>query len=212
MLTLPDAAWDLLRIHNDWASKGALPHEMALAGSHHAIPWQKYPRKGCGTSLKKPHVEYFWHTHGDEEGIGGPEAGHFHIFLRETPSSDAIHLIGLSVGKNGLPQSLFCPNLWVTDDSVPPCSTDLLARLDYSEWPSRGRMAPVSFWLETLLFVFRQEMEGVLTRKDAIIHDLLQSGARDQLDSGEWILSSSPLRFFESIESLVGSPTGLHQD
>lgn len=208
LLDKPSAAWKLLELHENWASKGALSYQIALAGASAQEDWRKYPRKGAGRGIPDPHIEYFWHSHPRDEtpSISQPsreiEAGHFHVFFRQEPSEAAIHIIGVSVGLNGFPQALFAPNPWVTGDSVPD-SQSILSSLANAAWPSKGRPAPISSWLHALLSLYQEEILAVFMERDAIIQRLSEQSQSDLYANSEWILSSQKISLLESIQKAI---------
>ncbi len=78
-----------------------------------AEPWRLYP-DDSGIFDRRTHCQFYYHAHDD----GRDEDGHFHT-VRLFPDH-TVHLVAISMARDGWPQGLFTVNYWVTGDSWEP--------------------------------------------------------------------------------------------
>ncbi len=132
---------------------------------------------------EETHAQYYYHAH---RGIAG-EHGHFHTFLRQgaipenvkpvpykgdtkwPEGSDAVcHLVAISMDVYGFPIGLFTTNRWVTDE-VWYAAEDVIRMLDRFEIDHAYPSWPVNLWITAMFRLFRPEIEGLISQRDAAI-------------------------------------------
>lgn len=116
-------------------------------------PYTHYPYDG-GISDEKTGYRIFFHAHRPNE------YGHFHTFATDE-NGDLIHLVLISMDKEGVPIALATVNRWVTDDKY--VKADVLNKL------------LDNFQMDSNLFVERRIVEFVYNTLNAykdLIYDL----------------------------------------
>ena len=81
-----------------------------IRGDQPAEPWRLYPGE-AGVFDRRTRYQFYYHAHGD----GREEDGHFHtvrLFADHT-----VHLVAISMRRDGWPQALFTLNLWAIGDA-----------------------------------------------------------------------------------------------
>jgi hypothetical protein len=145
------------------------------------IQWDHYPENDVVD--RKTKSRFFYHCHPPEER-GAGEHGHFHLFLSKesvanTASlaapedlsinrADVVHIIALSVDKNGIPIDLFSVNRWVTDEWLYP-HADIVSALDYFNLEKADGDPLVNAWMTALVFLARPLIANLLAERDAIL-------------------------------------------
>ena len=154
------AAQELANIQMRYAETGRTLNEAALCGAKDFIEWQHYPMN----DLVDEHsgYEFYYHAHSADEMPNG-EHGHFHVIKRNTQSFH--HLIGISLDQKGLPVRLFTTNQWVTGEEMVDSGTAINLIKEF-ELTAKGRMAPVSKWINALIQLFTVEIESLLLERD----------------------------------------------
>jgi hypothetical protein len=137
-------------------------------------PYTHYPYDG-GISDEKTGCRIFFHTHRSDE------YGHFHTFATDE-KGELIHLVLISMDKDGKPLALSTVNRWVTDDKY--VKADVL------------KLLLDNFQMDSKLFVEQRVVEFVYNSLNAykdIIYNLFEK--RD-----EWIVDYVNKNFSEPFE------------
>lgn len=124
--------------------------------------------------------QYFYHWHADR---GDVEIGHFHTFLR-LEKNEATHVVAISMSDESTPISLFCTNLWVTDEHMMPASV-LAEQLHQFEITHANPSWPVNRWVTAMLVLFRPQVSFLLHHRDERLNEVAQDSGRtlDQVKS-----------------------------
>ena len=192
------AAEELLNVYRVLAKTEDNIVGLLLKQSDTFFEWDHYPQGDVYDP--ETHSQYYYHAHRGATG----EHGHFHTFLRakgmpegvqplplerDSPwpmGKDALaHLVAVSMNAYGVPTHLFSTNRWVTGETLYG-ARDVIAMLDRFEmdliWPEW----PVNRWLSAMMVLFRPQIEVLLHRRDAVIHDRMQAATEgDVLEDRE---------------------------
>lgn len=132
-----------------------------IRGGQPAEPWRLYPGEE-GIFDRRTRCQFYYHAHAD----GREEDGHFHT-VRLFPDH-TVHLVAISMARDGWPQALFTVNHWVVGDANEPARQvkAYAARFHIDE--SRGP-APVIRFVNLMFRVFRPEIERLQDEKMAAL-------------------------------------------
>jgi hypothetical protein len=161
------AALVLLDVHQRYAHKGVSLAQAALAGCSEFQRWNHCP-KDDAKSFENA-TRFFYHAHSQEQMLKN-EHGHFHVFTHDYQSSETkfSHLIGISLTDKGEPLRLFTTNQWVTGEFYRPVDAMKQALQRFSVKVS-GRLAPVARWIEAMIHFYRDDVEQLLMKRDALL-------------------------------------------
>ena len=112
-------------------------------------PYFHYPKKG-GIVDKATRSRVFFHCHRENE------FGHFHTFV-EDENGELVHLVLISMDKEGNPIALATVNRWVTDDKYVKAEQ---LKILFEEF----RINPKLFKDERLLLFIKNILEGYKTK------------------------------------------------
>ena len=175
------AAQKLANIQMQFAKSGRTLNEAALCGAKDFVEWQHYPNNDLADSNSG--YEFYYHAHSANEMPDG-EHGHFHVIKRNAKTFH--HLVGIALNQKGLPTRLFTTNQWVTGEEM----VDSVATIKFVkefDMVVKGRMAPVSNWVGSLIQLFSAEIEKLIVERDQKIasieaefggHELVLSSRR----------------------------------
>jgi hypothetical protein len=124
-------------------------------------PWRLYPGDE-GIFDRRTHCQLYYHAHDDQRD----EDGHFHtvrLFHDHT-----VHLVAISMARDGWPRALFTVNYWATGDVWKPAKLlkAYAARFRIDE--TRGP-APVVRFVNLMFRVFLAEIEQLQDDKMAAL-------------------------------------------
>ena len=133
---LDRVARELLGVYERLAVRGAhLLGELLAAGAPAA--WERLPAQDAVDRAGR--FQWFYHSHGAEDGRGEVEHGHFHLFARRelweelaqdaeeraflalaggAPEADTRHLVAISLDAKGVPIALFAVDSRVSGDAM----------------------------------------------------------------------------------------------
>lgn len=154
------AAQKLANIQMQFAKSGRTLNEAALCGAKDFVEWQHYPNNDLADSNSG--YEFYYHAHSANEMPDG-EHGHFHVIKRNAKTFH--HLVGIALNQKGLPTRLFTTNQWVTGEEM----VDSVATIKFVkefDMVVKGRMAPVSDWVGSLIQLFSAEIEKLIVERD----------------------------------------------
>lgn len=132
-----------------------------------------YPKGDVYDAESQSH--YFYHSHRENE------YGHFHLFLHKKQTFEDnvfVHLIAVSIDKNGLPKTLFTTNQWVTGEQwhqaeeIIPLIDEFNIGHAYPSWPANR-------WLSSIVQLFYPQIVTLITQRDEVLEkysslDILQ--------------------------------------
>lgn len=168
------AAQELASIQMRYANTGRTLNEAALGGARDFVEWQHYPNNDLVD--ERSGYEFYYHAHSTKEMPQG-EHGHFHVIRRDTNTFH--HLIGISLNQRGLPVRLFTTNQWVTGENMVN-SKLVIKSIQEFQMSVKGRMAPVSKWVQALIQLYAVEIEGLILGRDQKIAQLTSiEGSRE---------------------------------
>jgi len=154
------AAQKLANIQMQYAKSGRTLNEAALGGAKDFVEWQHYPNNDLADANSG--YEFYYHAHSADEMPNG-EHGHFHVIKRDAQIFH--HLVGIALDQKGLPTRLFTTNQWVTGEEL--INSDLVIKsLKGFEMATKGRMAPVSNWVDALIQLFGAEIQKLIVERD----------------------------------------------
>lgn len=171
MVRLQAAAAEVAEVQWCYAQRGLSLASAALAGATQFHRWAHHPRNDLIDPVLG--TRCFYHAHDAAECAPG-EHGHFHVFAPVPPAAvrpaqpDFVHLVGISLGADGLPLRLFTTNRWVTGEHWlgAPQLQPLLADFGCS---ARGRLAPVARWVQGIVRLHAELIGELLVERDAIL-------------------------------------------
>lgn len=146
-----------------------------VRGGQPAEPWRLYPGDE-GVFDRRTRCQFYYHAHGD----GRDEDGHFHtvrLFHNRT-----VHLIAISMARDGWPRALFTVNRWTVGDAYESAEQvkAYVPRFRIDE--SRGPASLVRF-VNLMFSVFRTDIEHLQDAKVAALSvHRLRHPARDPLE------------------------------
>lgn len=140
--------------------------------------WDHYPEDDA---VDPEHgARWFYHAHAPKPGWPD-EHGHFHLFLDRghfdpdrclaapvEPGPDApelVHLVSLSIDRQGLPVRLFTVNRWATDEWLYSAS-DILDRIDRFDLSDATGDPLVARWLTAAVRAYAPEVAWVVRARD----------------------------------------------
>lgn len=185
------AARELLDVYSRLAQRGAHAlGELLAAGPPGA--WERLPADDAVDRAGL--YQWFYHSHGPEDGMRGAEHGHFHLFARralweqianpsEGMTSEALagpdqavetrHLLAISMDAKGVPVGFFTVSSRVTGDTMMNARATLEAlrrvKLDTGH-------ADIDRLLAALIALCPREVEALLTRRDDALRTALARG------------------------------------
>ncbi|PIW26514.1 MAG: hypothetical protein COW30_14830 [Rhodospirillales bacterium CG15_BIG_FIL_POST_REV_8_21_14_020_66_15] len=160
-----------------------------LKGAGEFYEWDHYPTGDVYDW--DSHSQYYYHAHPPENRANkwGAEHGHFHAFLRpkgmpkgtkpapvvdfkkpKDPDDALTHLVAVSMNREGMPQRLFTTNRWVTGEVWYDAET-VIGLLDRFSVDQALPSWPANIWITNMLRLFRPQIEVLLRRRDAAVHD-----------------------------------------
>jgi hypothetical protein len=137
-----------------------------------AEPWRLYPGEE-GVFDRRTGYQFYYHTHDD----GRDEDGHFHT-VRFCPDR-TVHLVAISMARDGWPQALFTVNLWAIGDAYLPAETLKALARRFLVDERRGPAALVRF-VNLVFRTFRAEIARLQDEKSAA----LEAAAQRRHDPG----------------------------
>jgi hypothetical protein len=140
------------------ARSGATVMDLVRAGQP-AEPWRIYPDDN-GIFDRRTGCQFYYHSHDD----GRDEDGHFHT-VRLFPDR-TVHLVAVSMARDGWPRALFTVNLWAIGDAWE--SPDRIKGYARRFWidPRRGPVPLVRF-VNLMFRAFLPEIERLQDDKVA---------------------------------------------
>lgn len=186
------AAETVFSVQADYADRGQNLANAALAGSSPFVEWAHYP--AADLLDKEVGTLAYYHAHEASERLAN-EHGHFHVFV---PSSNQngrySHLIGISLNARGEALRLFTTNRWVTAEHWEAAAV-MDEALSTFRFSTRGRLAPVSRWLNGMVTLFADEISGLLIERDALMNSLIEKNGREAAleDRSLHIVSQCPI-------------------
>lgn len=126
-----------------------------------AEPWRLYPGEE-GVFDRRTGYQFYYHAHDD----GRDEDGHFHT-VRFFPDR-TVHLVAISMARDGWPQALFTVNLWAIGDVYLPAETLKAHARGFLVDERRGPAALVRF-VNLVFRTFRAEIERLQDEKIAAL-------------------------------------------
>lgn len=157
------AGHELLRAERALARQGYNVVARLLRDEGTFFEWDHYPGGDIYDTANG--AQYFYHAHAAAERAAG-EHGHFHCFVRPVGSKLLHHVAAVAMDDRGRPVRLFTVNRWVTeDDWIDAESVIRLLDRFQIDLPQPSRW--VNRWLQSLLQLFRPELEALLRRRDA---------------------------------------------
>lgn len=124
-------------------------------------PWRLYPGEEGIFDLKTG-CQFYYHAHDD----GRDEDGHFHT-VRFFPDH-TVHLVAISMARDGWPRALFTVNLWAIGDVHQPVETLKTHVRRFLIEERQGPPALVRF-VNLMFRVFRPEIERLQGEKVAVL-------------------------------------------
>jgi hypothetical protein len=106
------AAVELCRLLEALEREGTSVIDLVRDG-HDATPWTLYPDE-YGIFDRETKCQFYYHSH---DGASH-EDGHFHTV--RLFSDHTVHVVGISMARDGWPQALFTVNLWAIGDRYEP--------------------------------------------------------------------------------------------
>ncbi len=174
----------------------------ALIGTQSFVEWQHYPERDARS---RNGGLFYYHAHAASQRATG-EHGHFHLFA-PNPRKDCAagqpftHLIALSVDDRGMPLRVFTTNQWVTAECWEPAPA--VSRLAAGTHFDRIRPVAIGRWLQSMLDLFRPQIERVVQLRDARIRALHAAGRGNLLaDRRTHILSQCPINISTQVLAL----------
>lgn len=197
------AARELLSVYESLAANAEHLLGALLAGGPPAH-WERLPEDDAidGSGL----LQWFYHSHGPEDGRGDAEHGHFHLFARRAlweqlaegdegdefaalaesnNDADARHLLGISMSAKGVPVGLFTVAPRVTGDAALGARATLEALRRVALDTGHPRIDRL---IASLVALCLPEIEALVARRNEALRAALASGA----DPPE-VLSEIPL-------------------
>lgn len=175
------AARELLDVYSRLAQKGAHALGELLAGG----PPRAWDRLPADDAVDRSGLyQWFYHSHGPEDGRGAAEHGHFHLFARRalweriaaeagenefasvagsSPDAETRHLLAISMDAKGVPTALFTVASPVTGDAMmnARASFEALRRFALDTgFPAIDRL------LASLIALCLPEVRSLLIRRD----------------------------------------------
>lgn len=170
------AAQKLANIQMQYAKSGRTLNEAALCGAKDFVEWQHYPNNDLADVNSG--YEFYYHAHSAHE-MPNEEHGHFHVIKRDAKAFH--HLVGIALNQKGLPTRLFTTNQWVTGEEMID-SVRTIKSIKEFEMVIKGRMAPVSNWVGSLIQLFGAEIEKLILERDQKIASLeVEYGGREHV-------------------------------
>lgn len=126
-----------------------------------AAPWRLYPGEEGVFDLRTG-GQFYYHAHDD----GRDEDGHFHT-VRFFPGY-TVHLVAISMARDGWPQALFTVNLWAIGDVHQPADILRTHVRRFLIDERRGPFALVRF-INLMFRVYRPEIERLQDEKVAVL-------------------------------------------
>lgn len=159
--TLPPtvaAARQAVGLLENLARSGATVMDLVRAGQP-VEPWRIYPDDN-GIFDRRTRCQFYYHSHDD----GRDEDGHFHT-VRLFPDH-TVHIVAISMARDGWPQALFTVNLWAIGDAwESPERIKAYARRFHID-PRRGPATLVQF-IDLVFRAFAPEIERLQDDKAA---------------------------------------------
>lgn len=190
-----EAARAIVAVQAAMAARGNHLATAALAGAREFVEWGHYPRGDC---IDRRHgTEFYYHAH-DAARRAPEEHGHFHVFAR-LDDGRFWHLAGISLDDRGRAMRLFTTNRWVTGEAWAP-TAEMLPRLDAFALESRGRLAPVSRWIQAMIRFYRPLIADLLSERDAWLVAFPAARHQAALDDPRvHIVSQRPIDVFADV-------------
>jgi len=161
------AAQKLANIQMQYAKSGRTLNEAALCGAKDFVEWQHYPNNDLADVNSG--YEFYYHAHSADEMPNG-EHGHFHVIKRAAQTFH--HLVGIALDQQGLPTRLFTTNQWVTGEEMIDSASTIKFVKEF-EMVVKGRMAPVSNWVDALIQLFGADIQKLIVERDQRIASLV---------------------------------------
>lgn len=146
-------------------------------------PYVRYPYEG-GILDKESRCRIFFHAHRPDE------YGHFHTFV-ENEKGELIHLVLISMNKEGEPIALATVNTWVTGDKYVEAKK-LKSYLDSFKMNrnSYDDKRVIEF-VETIFEAYREEIFRLFDKRDKWIRDYAFKYYREPFEDREYEVLSS---------------------
>jgi len=153
----------MVDIMSAYAQQGRNLSVAALAGAQQFNEWQHYPKKDAADPIHQ--TEFYYHAHAKEERLAN-EHGHFHVFARSNAGKDFHQLAAISLNSLGWPTRLFLTNRWVTGETWinQKATAPLIQNFNCQ---INGRLAPVSRWVSSMIYLYQVEILRLHEQKDA---------------------------------------------
>lgn len=146
-------------------------------------PWRLYPGEQ-GVFDRRTRCQFYYHAHDD----GRDEDGHFHtvrLFHDRT-----VHLVAISMGRDGWPRALFTVNQWTVGDAYEAAAQVKAYVRKFRVDEGRGP-APLVRFVNLMFRVFQPDIEQLQEKKVAALseHRLSHPGRDPFQDRSLEILS-----------------------
>jgi hypothetical protein len=151
---------EIVRLLEDVERDGTSVVEL-ICGTSSPVPWRLYPGE-YGVFDRATSYQFYFHVHED----GADEAGHFHT-VRLFPDH-TVHLVAISMARNGWPQALFTLNLWGIGDAEATAAELKRYVRRFSIDPRRGVPRVVRF-VNLVFRAFEAEIEHLQDLKIAAL-------------------------------------------
>lgn len=204
------AARELLDVYARLADRGAHALGELLEGG----PPRAWDRLPADDAVDRSGLyQWFYHSHSLEDGRGGVEHGHFHLFARRalweqiaggdeeefasvpgaSPDAETRHLLAISINAKGVPVGLFTVASLVTGDAMTSARTTLeaLRRLELDTG-----YAEIDRLIAALIALCLPEIQALLIRRD----DALRAARARGCEPPE-VLSEMPIDLDAKIDA-----------
>jgi len=120
------------------------------------------------------YFHWFYHRHAEEKNCPNHAGGgHFHLFASpkffdDSLGVNATHLIAIELDRDGDLNSLFVPNIWVTQENPRP-SWQLKSALQKFDARQNTPNMLISIWLAALTRTFLSDITRLLEQRDRFL-------------------------------------------
>lgn len=151
--------------------------------------------------------QYYYHTH------RAKEHGHFHLFMHTdgissdlTPvvnasDSSYVHIVGISIGKDGMPQKLFLTNQFVTGDNV-YSKEDMESIIDSFQVQHAYPSWPLNQCINAMVVLFKPQILMLYEKRDALFAEMELHQINLQSDALQEVLLEVDVDIFDQIDQI----------
>jgi hypothetical protein len=146
-------------------------------------PYFHYPKHG-GIVDDKTKSQVFFHIHRKKE------FGHFHTFIKDI-DGELVHLVLISMDKNGNPISLSTVNRWVTDDKYVKADKLKILFENFNINPKLFNDERLLQFINKILTGYKKEIFKLFDEREAWIKNYTFTNFREPFEDREFEVLSS---------------------